>query len=129
MEKEDPTIEDCSSVEDVTGDDSEHDGDMEEFTKKLQDKLEKYKIAVAVEEEAELKNRYRAQRDLVCTRHVEHIKMLEETVRGMKKNLITTFEREYPSAFQVHYSFSTDEQLEYYETLCRWHKDLGIDKE
>ena len=128
MEKEDPTIEDCSSVEDVTGDDSEHDGDMEEFTKKLQDKLEKYKIAVAVEEEAELKNRYRTQRDLQCTRHVEHIKMLEGTVREMKMNLITTFEREYPNAFQEHYSFSTDEQLEYYQTLCRWHKDLDVDQ-
>lgn len=125
---EDPAIEDCSPVEDVTGDNTQ-DEDMEEFTKKLQDKLEKYKIAVAVEEEAELKNRYRAQRDLVCTRHVEHIHMLEETVRGMKKNLITTFAREYPSAFEVHYSFSTDEQLQYYETLCQWHKDLGMDKE
>lgn len=124
---EDPAIEDCSPVEDVTGDNTQ-DEDMEEFTKKLQDKLERYKISVEVEEEAELKNRYRAQRDLVCTRHIEHIQMLEETVRRMKKNLITTFAREYPNAFEVHYSFSTDEQLEYYETLCQWHKDLGVDK-
>ena len=124
--------EDLSPVENVTGegegdDDSDSD-DMKEFTKNLQDKLERVKVAVAVEEEAELKNRYRAQRDLVCTQHVKNIKMLEETVEGMKKNLITSYAQEYPGAFEMHYSFSTDEQVNYYETLCQWHRELGMDK-